>query len=122
MVIAIPARPLGSGLCTGTTRTDLSILPDEIFRRAFSRLNNCMENSQNPEFNINDLASLKNIVELACTRGAFRANEMSAVGDIYQRLDAFLSGVVSQAQVVQQAAQEAVAAQQAQAETQGESS
>lgn len=82
-----------------------------------------MENSQNPEFNINDLASLKNIVELACTRGAFRANEMTAVGDIYQRLDAFLSGVVSQAQVVQQAAQEAVAAQQAQqGDTQGESS
>jgi hypothetical protein len=64
-----------------------------------------MEN-QRSEFNINDLASLKNIIELACTRGAFRASEMTAVGEAYQRLDTFLAGVLNQAQSQQAAGEE----------------
>lgn len=62
---------------------------------AFLALNNCMDNL---EFNINDLAGLREIVELAQSRGAFKANEMAAIGTLYNKLDAFLNGVVARAQ------------------------
>jgi hypothetical protein len=45
-----------------------------------------------------DLARIKSIIETACSRGAFQAAEMKTVGDIYDRLTAFLEAVVAQAQ------------------------
>lgn len=56
-----------------------------------------MENTTQ-EFNINDLVQLKNIVELASTRGAFRANELLTVGTTFTRLENFLAAVLNQAQ------------------------
>jgi hypothetical protein len=53
-----------------------------------------------------DLNLLKNIIDLASTRGAFRANEMKQVGEVYEKLTAFLEAVVAQA-----AAQEATPAE-----------
>jgi hypothetical protein len=49
-----------------------------------------------------DLNLLKNIIELASTRGAFQASEMKQVGEVYEKLVLFLEAVVAQA-----AAQEA---------------
>ena len=49
-----------------------------------------------------DLNLLKNIIDLASTRGAFRAAEMKQVGEVYEKLNTFLEAVVAQA-----AAQEA---------------
>ena len=63
-----------------------------------------MENTtENPitvttQITIADLNLLKNIVDLASTRGAFRASEMQEIGAVYNRLNAFLEDVVSQAQ------------------------
>ena len=51
---------------------------------------------ENAQLTIADLASLKQIIDAACTRGAFRAAEMKAVGDAYDKLSAFLDTVVSQ--------------------------
>jgi hypothetical protein len=51
---------------------------------------------------IADLNLLKNIIDLASTRGAFRASEMKQIGEVYDKLNAFLEAVVAQA-----AAQEA---------------
>jgi hypothetical protein len=51
---------------------------------------------------IADLNLLKNIIDLASTRGAFRAGEMKQIGEVYEKLAAFLEAVVAQA-----AAQEA---------------
>lgn len=45
-----------------------------------------------------DLNLLKNIIDLASTRGAFRAAEMKQVGEVYEKLTAFLDAVVAQAQ------------------------
>ena len=45
-----------------------------------------------------DLARIKTIIETACTRGAFQASEMKTVGDVYERLTAFLGSVTTQAQ------------------------
>ena len=61
---------------------------------------------ENAQLTIADLASLKQIIDAACTRGAFRAAEMKSVGDVYEKLSAFLDSVVAQ-----QKAQEAEQAQ-----------
>jgi hypothetical protein len=46
-----------------------------------------------------DLNLLKNIIDLASTRGAFRAAEMKEIGEVYNKLTAFLEAVVAQAAV-----------------------
>ena len=46
---------------------------------------------------IADLDTIKNIIDLACTRGAFRGAEVSKVGAVYDKLSAFLEVVVAQA-------------------------
>ena len=61
---------------------------------------------ENAQLTIADLASLKQIIDAACTRGAFKAAEMKSVGDIYNKLSAFLDSIVTQQQ-----AQEAKQAQ-----------
>lgn len=53
---------------------------------------------ENAQLTIADLASLKQIIDAACTRGAFRATEMKAIGDTYDKLSAFLDTVVAQQQ------------------------
>jgi len=58
-----------------------------------------MENTNSTvTLTIKDLGYIKDIIELACTRGAFRANELKTVGDTYDRLDAFLSAILAQAE------------------------
>jgi hypothetical protein len=53
------------------------------------------EQSQEPgaDLNINDLSALKNIIDVATQRGAFKAAEMEAVGKVYNRLSTFLDSV-----------------------------
>ena len=43
-----------------------------------------------PNFNLHDLAAVKQIIEVSSRRGAFNAAELSAVGATYDRLMAFL--------------------------------
>ena len=43
------------------------------------------------QFTIADLAVVRNIVELACQRGAFRADEMKNVGTAFERLSNFIA-------------------------------
>ena len=54
------------------------------------------------ELTVNDLAAIKQIIDIASSRGSFRPNEMVAIGTTYARLENFLS-VVSQQQQAQQA-------------------
>ena len=54
-----------------------------------------MENNQ---ITVTDLVTLKNLIDLSCTRGAFRANEMREVGEVYEKLSQFLEAVMAQAQ------------------------
>jgi hypothetical protein len=44
-----------------------------------------------------DLNLLKNIIDLASTRGAFQANEMTQIGTVYDKLAVFLEAVIAQA-------------------------
>jgi hypothetical protein len=50
------------------------------------------------QLSITDLAVLKNVIDVACSRGAFKAAEMKQVGEIYDKLTAFLEAVVAQAE------------------------
>jgi hypothetical protein len=43
-----------------------------------------------PQLTITDLVTLQQTVEIACTRGAFRAEEMKKIGTVYEQLSAFL--------------------------------
>lgn len=45
---------------------------------------------------INDLSTLKQVIDVASQRGAFKPNEMVAVGQVYTKLDEFLSQVSNQ--------------------------
>jgi uncharacterized protein YggE len=60
-----------------------------------------MEN--NTQITIADLDTIKNIIDLACTRGAFRGGEISQVGAVYDKLSAFLTLVIEQAKAQEQA-------------------
>ena len=46
---------------------------------------------------ISDLDTIKNIINLAATRGAFRGEELSMVGTVYDKLTVFLEAVIEQA-------------------------
>jgi len=50
------------------------------------------------QITIADLDALKNLINVACGRGAFRADEMTQIGTLYDKLDKFLTVAVAQAQ------------------------
>lgn len=54
-----------------------------------------MEN-QTVSLSVSDLILLQNIVQVACERGAFRANEMTEIGQCYDRLSAWLAQMTAQ--------------------------
>ena len=77
-----------------------------------------MENTNDSnQITIADLDTLKNIVDLASTRGAFRGAELTQVGAIYDKLTAFLDAIIAQAKAQEEANQ---AATPAATESQGE--
>jgi hypothetical protein len=45
---------------------------------------------------IADLQTISNIIDIAMTRGAFRANEAKTVGEAYEKINAFLQTVQQQ--------------------------
>ena len=48
------------------------------------------------DLTVNDLNAMKVIIDIASSRGAFKPNEMSAVGQTYTKLTAFLDKVAEQ--------------------------
>jgi len=75
----------------------------DLCHRGIFYLNINMENLK--QLSITDLAVLKNIIDLACARGAFQASEMKTVGDVYEKLTGFLDVVIKQAEAEQAAQQ-----------------
>jgi hypothetical protein len=51
----------------------------------------------NIQITIVDLDTIKNVIDLACTRGAFHGTELTEVGAVFDKLTAFLDAVVAQA-------------------------
>ena len=52
--------------------------------------------AQTPDLTIQDLQSLKSIIDVASQRGAFKPNEMMTVGQTYSKLETFLAAVAQQ--------------------------
>jgi hypothetical protein len=48
-----------------------------------------------PDLNINDLAAIRSIIDVASQRGAFKAGEMEAVGKVYNKLSTFLDSIAN---------------------------
>jgi hypothetical protein len=49
-----------------------------------------MSEQKAPELNLNDLLVMKNLIDVVTQRGAFKANELSSVGVLYDKLNLFL--------------------------------
>jgi hypothetical protein len=49
-----------------------------------------------PELTVTDLNAIKQIIDVASSRGAFKPNEMAVVGNTYNKLELFLNAVASQ--------------------------
>lgn len=67
------------------------------------------------ELTINDLNAIRTIIDVASTRGAFRGNELEAVGKTFNKLNAFLESVApkkEEGENAQEPAQNAPQAQQ----------
>lgn len=54
------------------------------------------QQAESTDLNINDLNAMKVIIDIASSRGAFKPNEMLAVGQTYNKLTAFLDSVAGQ--------------------------
>lgn len=54
------------------------------------------ETKQSVDLTVQDLAMMKNIIDLSAQRGAFKPAEMAAVGNVYNKLSAFLESVSQQ--------------------------
>jgi len=52
--------------------------------------------AQGPDLTVQDLQSLKSIIDVASQRGAFKPNEMMTVGQTYSKLETFLAAVAQQ--------------------------
>jgi len=50
------------------------------------------------ELTVQDLNTIKAIIDVASQRGAFKANEMQAVGTTYNKLESFLNAIQAQQQ------------------------
>lgn len=57
------------------------------------------------ELTVQDLAALKQIIDVASQRGTFRPNEMVIVGQTYNKLESFLAAVQAQQQATQSTAE-----------------
>ena len=55
---------------------------------------------------ISDLVSIRNVINIAAERGAYKAEEMLEVGTVYTKLSNFLEAVVAQAQEQEQSAEQ----------------
>jgi len=58
------------------------------------------------DLTVTDLQNIKSLIEVVQARGAFRAEEMTKVGLVYDRLSDFLRSVMAQQQAAQEAQQE----------------
>ena len=48
------------------------------------------------ELTVQDLQAIKQIIDVATQRGAFKGNELMSIGQVYNKLDTFLTQVSQQ--------------------------
>ena len=55
----------------------------------------------NLQITVQDLAAIHRMLDIACSRGAFKGSEMTQVGAIYDRLGSFLNHIKEQSNAIQ---------------------
>jgi len=58
---------------------------------------------ENAQLTLNDIISVKHLIDAACTRGAFKAHEMQSVGELYNKITRFVEETQAQVQAQQSA-------------------
>jgi hypothetical protein len=56
---------------------------------------------ENTQLTLNDMISVKHLIDAACTRGAFKAHEMQSVGELYNKIIRFVDETQAQIQAQQ---------------------
>jgi len=59
--------------------------------------------TQPAELTVQDLNALKQIIDVASQRGAFKPNEMTLIGTTYSKLEAFSNAIAAQQQKPEEA-------------------
>lgn len=54
------------------------------------------QSSPTPELTVTDLNNLRSVLDVAVRRGTFQAAELSSVGSVYDKLNAFLNALSAQ--------------------------
>jgi hypothetical protein len=85
----------------------------------FSFVNIYMENT-NTQLTINDIALTRDVIDLACKRGAFSGAEARQVGTLFEKIDQFVRAALAQAEAEKQAEAGTVPESAVSPETQGE--
>jgi len=57
----------------------------------------------NIQLTINDIALTRDVIDLACKRGAFNGAESRQVGTLYEKIDLFIKTALAQAEAEKQA-------------------
>ena len=52
----------------------------------------------NQQLTVADIASIKNLIEAACSRGTFKAAELTTVGALYDKINVFLTQATATAE------------------------
>ncbi len=53
---------------------------------------------ENAQLTLTDIISVKNLIEAASTRGAFKAHELKSVGELYEKIAGFIEASMPQVQ------------------------
>jgi len=64
---------------------------------------NAAPEQEGAELTVQDLAAIKQIIDVASQRGAFKPNEMLTVGTTYNKLESFLNAITAQQKAQPQA-------------------
>lgn len=64
------------------------------------------QQEQAQQLTVQDLVTLKSAIELGTQRGAWRANELTAVGTVYERLSLFVASLLPPKETPQKDASE----------------
>jgi len=79
---------------TTDTNTEKTIVDAEVTEVAET-----VESAEVPaSLTVQDLANLRNIIDVASQRGAFKATEFSMVGDTYTKLNNFITAITPKAE------------------------
>ena len=60
-----------------------------------------------PDLNMNDLAAMRNLIDVVTQRGAFKAEELSVVGALYEKLDKFVKAATPKEEATEEVAETA---------------